>query len=70
MPVVTVKAVSSATPYTVTLTDDLGHQWLADGPMGVGGANAGPSPARLLLSSLGAAPPLLCRYSPRASSGR
>ena len=54
MPVATVKAVRSATPCTVTLTDDLGHQWLADEPTNAGGANAWPSPARLLLSSLSA----------------
>ncbi len=50
----TVTARIGVTPYTVTLTDDLGHQWLADEPAGRGGANRGPSPDRLLLSSLGA----------------
>jgi len=50
----TVKALSGDTPYTVTLSDDLAHQWLADEPADVGGANLGPSPLRMLLGSLGA----------------
>lgn len=50
----TVTARSSSTPYTVTLTDDLAHSWLGDEPPDMGGANAGPDPTRLLLSSLGA----------------
>ncbi len=41
-------------PYTVSLSDDLGHHWLADEPTEDGGANLGPSPLRLLLGSLGA----------------
>ena len=50
----TVRAFAGTTPYTVSLTDDLGHEWLADEPLDEGGANAGPSPKLLLLSSLGA----------------
>lgn len=50
----TVRAFAGTTPYLVTLTDDLEHEWLADEPSEFGGANAGPSAERLLLSSLGA----------------
>lgn len=50
----TVHARSGATPYTVTLGDDLAHTWLGDEPADKGGANLGPDPTRLLLSSLGA----------------
>ncbi len=50
----TVRAFAGTTPYLVTLTDDLEHEWLADEPTEFGGANAGPSAERLLLSSLGA----------------
>ena len=50
----TVFARSGTTPWTVTLTDDLGHAWLGDEPEDKGGANAAPDPTRLLLSSLGA----------------
>ncbi|MEO6172044.1 MAG: OsmC family protein, partial [Arenimonas sp.] len=38
----------------VSLTDDLDNEWLSDEPLEFGGGNAGPSPERLLLSSLGA----------------
>lgn len=40
-------------PYTVTLKGGE-HQWLADEPTSLGGADAGPTPTQLLLSSLGA----------------
>ncbi|MGH8049125.1 MAG: OsmC family protein [Arenimonas sp.] len=50
----TVRAFAGTTPYTVSLTDDLEHEWLADEPLDEGGANTGPSPKLILLSSLGA----------------
>ena len=53
MTIPTVRAVSGAIPYTVTLTDEAGHLWLGDEPVAAGGADAGPSPSLLLLSSLG-----------------
>ena len=49
-----VTAAIASTPYTVRLEDDHGHQWLGDEPTELHGANAGPDPHRLLLSSLGA----------------
>jgi putative redox protein len=50
----TVRAVAGIAPYSVTLTSDLGHQWLADEPSETGGGNTGPTPHHLLLSGLGA----------------
>lgn len=41
------------TPYTVTIVDGV-HRWFADESELDGGANAGPTPVQLLLSSLGA----------------
>jgi len=49
-----VRAVTGGPPYTVNLSDDLGHQWLADEPLDLGGANNATSPDRMLLGSLGA----------------
>ena len=54
MNISTVHATSGDVPYTVTLRDDSDHCWLADEPVDVGGADAGPSPHHLLLSALGA----------------
>jgi len=48
-----VTAILQETPYLVQLSDDLGHTWLADEPLEVGGGNVGPSPERLILGSLG-----------------
>jgi putative redox protein len=53
MSVSMVRASIGSTPYTVELEDDLGHRWLGDEPEEAGGANAGPSPERLLLAALG-----------------
>lgn len=49
----TVKAVLQDVPYLVALSDDLGHVWQADEPTEAGGGNAGPTPDRLILGSLG-----------------
>lgn len=49
-----VKAALQNTPYIVSLLDDQGHVWRADEPLDIGGGNAGPSPERLMLASLGA----------------
>lgn len=46
-------SIDSDIPYTVTITDAV-HRWLADESELDGGANAGPTPVQLLLSSLGA----------------
>jgi putative redox protein len=48
------RAFAGTTPYSVSLSDDLGHEWLADEPLDEGGGNLGPTPKLLLLSSLGA----------------
>lgn len=54
MSTATVRAASGSTPYTVTLSDEAGHAWLGDESAELGGADAGPSPSRLILSGLGA----------------
>jgi putative redox protein len=48
---VTVK--SQPQPYTVTITNSR-HRWVGDEPADKGGADAGPSPFEMLLSSVGA----------------
>lgn len=50
----TVRAVTADARYTVTLSDEHGHEWLGDEPIEAGGADRGPTPHNLLLSSLGA----------------
>jgi putative redox protein len=50
----TVHASGAGAPYQVVLTDNHAHRWLADEPADSGGADTGPSPEHLLLSSLGA----------------
>ena len=52
--ILTVQALSSDAPFRVSLTDSDGHEWIADEPIDAGGANVGPNPKQLLLSSLGA----------------
>lgn len=49
-----VTAVSVSAPYLVNLDDHAGHQWRSDEPRSQGGADQGPNPHQLLLSSFGA----------------
>lgn len=53
MSISSIRASSGTTPYKVTLSNDSRHQWFSDEPVSAGGADAGPDPAQLLLSSLG-----------------
>ncbi|MFG0587621.1 OsmC family protein [Acinetobacter sp. YQ_14] len=48
------QALSTSTPYRVTLTDTSGHTWYADEPMDKGGQDTAPNPIQLVLSALGA----------------
>jgi putative redox protein len=52
--IASITANLGSVPYTVRLTDDLGHHWLSDEPPDKQGANLGPTPTRLLVASLGA----------------
>jgi putative redox protein len=48
------KAVSTTTPYRVTLSDPQGHSWFADEPKDKGGSDSAPNPMQMLLSALAA----------------
>lgn len=49
-----VQVTQQAQPYQVQVSDDQGHQWMADEPAALGGGNTGSAPERLLLAALGA----------------
>ena len=48
------QALSTSTPYRVTLTNSSGHTWYADEPTDKGGQDTAPNPIQILLSALGA----------------
>ena len=47
-----ITAILKDIPYQVELKDDLGHIWMGDEPLDMGGGNTGPSPDRLMMASL------------------
>ncbi|MFZ6773546.1 OsmC family protein [Undibacterium sp. SXout7W] len=47
-----ITAILKDVPYQVELKDDLGHTWMADEPLDMGGGNVGTSPDRLMMASL------------------
>jgi uncharacterized OsmC-like protein len=49
-----VVAISRSAPYAVSISDRLGHEWLADEPKTAGGSDLGAGPVQLPVSSLGA----------------
>jgi len=49
-----VTVVNGTDPFVVTIENHRGHHWLGDEPLAAGGADKGPTPTELLLSSLGA----------------
>ncbi len=56
----TVKATISGAPYSTMISAGT-HEWVADEPEDLGGADAGPSPAELLLSALASCTLITCR---------
>jgi len=63
----TVKALSNGAAYLVSLNDGT-HEWAADEPVALGGADRGPTPHHLLLSALGACTAVTLRmYAARKS---
>ncbi|MFW2036007.1 OsmC family protein [Acinetobacter junii] len=48
------QALSTSTPYRVTLTNSSGQTWYSDEPADKGGQDTAPNPIQLLLSALGA----------------